>query len=136
MFITTLMAIGLILPQIAQMPVYPIMLLTPRVSDSVAFEGHIRVIDEVIENPYCSCVKTLAEKVKIPLQDADMFKPNSPPFVGAVAIFKYPTVSHIALITHIKGDFFTVYEGNYEECKQGTRDVMWNDKSLIGFYSP
>jgi len=66
--------------------------------------------------------------------NADMFVPNSTPFIGAVAIFRYGDLSHVAEVTYV-GDHFRVRETNYEDDKYGERDIEWNSSNLVGFWS-
>lgn len=86
----------------------------------------------------CSCVQQIkALGVKVPKGwNASDFKPNTTPHIGAVAIFNYHGVSHVALIKKYTSKGFLVAEGNYESCKTGDRDISWDDPSLIGFWDP
>ena len=61
--------------------------------------------------------------------------PNTTPAVGKVAIFKYNTVKHIALITKLNQDSFEVKEANYRPALIDTRTVSWDDSHLVGFWS-
>ena len=85
----------------------------------------------------CSCVKTLkALGVKAPTIDAKWFKPNTTPHVGAVAIFKYKNVSHVALVKELKENYFVVREGNFTPCLITNRRIKYGDAALVGFWSP
>lgn len=63
-------------------------------------------------------------------------KPNSTPHKGSIAIFDYKGIPHLALVTEVNSEGFTVREANYIPAKISTRTVDWKDKNLKGFYSP
>lgn len=88
----------------------------------------------------CNCY--LLVKAKIPLLPLmkDVL-PNTTPHVGAVAIFEYTStkgayVKHIALITSIAAEGFTVLEANKQPCLIGSRFIRWDDPRLVGFFAP
>lgn len=70
--------------------------------------------------------------MKLPLMSE--ITPNTTPKVGAVAIFYYGSVKHVAIITSLEEDGFTVDEANYSHCLKGSRKIAWNDTRLRGFY--
>lgn len=81
-----------------------------------------------------NCYAWLATQVKLPRMV--QIQPNTTPHVGAVAIFYYNNVKHVALITELKADGFTVKEANFHAGKIGTRFVEWGNYALAGFYEP
>ncbi len=82
----------------------------------------------------CNCYSLV--KVKIPsLPHMADVVPNSTPHVGAVAIFQYGTLKHIAYVTSIGADGFRVTEANITPCLVAPRLISWNDPHLRGFWS-
>lgn len=89
---------------------------------------------------FCSCVSYLRTYIpSTPRVDAIWFKdfPKVTPAVGRVAVFYYPTSGeyHVAYISSIQGDGFTVKEANYHHCQEDTRFVSWQDSHIVGFWS-
>lgn len=90
---------------------------------------------------FCSCVKYLRTLLPLtPLVDAQWFKdfPKTPPSVGGVAVFYYPTSNqyHVGYITELRDDGFVLKEANFTHCQKDTRFVSWEDSRLIGFWHP
>ena len=85
----------------------------------------------------CSCIKTArALGVPIPYNtDARDIVPNTPPQVGALALFRYGEASHAAMITGLRERGFWVEEGNKTPCKRTQRFIPWDDPALTGFKS-
>ena len=83
----------------------------------------------------CSCVQ-YAQHLGIKIKgNASSFIPNSMPEVGTLALFRYPT-AHIALVTSLGGETFTVDESNWKPCIIAKRTVRYDNAALIGFYKP
>lgn len=67
--------------------------------------------------------------------------PNTTPHVGAIAIFYYhdkhtgERVKHIAEITAIGAESFTIDEANFSHCASDRRVIEWNDPHVAGFWS-
>ncbi len=91
---------------------------------------------------YCSCIEYLrAIGVEVPKIDALWMQtfPKSVPTVGAVALFSYGAgidKAHVALVTSLGEDSFTVKEANYYSCSKDERVVKYSDKALVGFWNP
>lgn len=82
----------------------------------------------------CNCYLLVEAKIgRLPLM-ADIL-PNTTPHVGAVAIFQYGALKHIALVTAISDDGFTVLESNIKPCLIAPRVIRWSDPHLRGFWS-
>ena len=115
---------------------------------------HAEVSDQCAYDPLCS-LTWAANRIKkgylyewtvancysyvslfVDLPKMAQIKSNATPAVGRVAIFSYKGVKHIALITKLNTSTFSVKEANYHPALISTREVSYNDKSLIGFYSP
>lgn len=62
--------------------------------------------------------------------------PNTGIKVGSVAVFNYSGVKHIAYVSSVNTDSFTVKEANYKPGVIGIREVSIDDRSLEGFWSP
>lgn len=87
------------------------------------------------ESVPCNCYAYLKTKIKdLPLMNKIV--PNSSPSVGSVAIFSYNGLPHLALVTKISADTFSVQEANYKPCGFDSRDVLWTDVHLKGFWTP
>jgi hypothetical protein len=63
-------------------------------------------------------------------------EPNTYAFEGAVVIFDYDGLKHLAYIHELNNDSITVREANYERCHFGYREVDFNDPRIVGFWSP
>lgn len=63
-------------------------------------------------------------------------EPNTYAFEGAVAIFDYDGVKHLAYIEKFNERTFTVREANYKKCHMGFREVSYNDPAIVGFWAP
>lgn len=96
------------------------------------------ILEVKIENIFCSCVQTANYlNPKVPLQDADKFKPNSNPAVGTLALFKFSNgVYHVALIDKIGDKGFHIKQGNKIKCMFSEEWIDWNNPYLTGFYDP
>lgn len=62
--------------------------------------------------------------------------PNSYAFEGAVVIFKYGEVDHLAYVKELREDGFLVAEANYEKGLIKDRLVNYNDDRIVGFFDP
>ena len=80
-----------------------------------------------------NCFSYVSLFVKLPKMSEIL--PNTTPFVGAVAIFNYNGVKHIAYIKELHADGFIVKEANYRPAVVDEREVNWNDKALVGFWA-
>lgn len=69
------------------------------------------------------------------MRTPDDVKPNSVPFEGAAALFKYGKTPHIAVVLKIVEDGFYIGESNYHTCHPSSRFIPWNDPHLRGFYA-
>lgn len=106
----------------------------------IEFEEVVFEEDERCDNIYnyaCSCVVYVREIKGIDFQgDAYTAQPNyfGVPFVGDLAIFHYPDISHLAFVeeVYINGNF-KVSEWNYLPGQATTRIIMADDEFLIGF---
>lgn len=82
----------------------------------------------------CNCylfVKTLIPDLP---RTKDIY-PNSPPKIGAVALFTYPNgLRHYAYIIGLGGSFFRVQECNHREGVCGEREVSYDDPRIDGYY--
>ncbi len=82
----------------------------------------------------CNCFSLVKTKIPSLPKMADV-KPNDAPKVGGVIILQYKTFKHIAYITEITPNGVKVLESNYSPCKLGSREVLFTDPHLIGFWS-
>lgn len=57
------------------------------------------------------------------------------PAIGEVVVLNESYVGHVAVITDIEADSFTISEANYTPCKRGIRKIMFNNPEIIGFWS-
>ena len=73
---------------------------------------------------------------QVPHVDAKWFKPNTTIAVGRLVIFNYNGVWHVAYITALNAETFTVKEANYIPYKLDTREVDYNDPHIVGFWAP
>lgn len=97
---------------------------------------YLGVVPVEVENIGCSCIKTarhFGAKIDWGVNAKDL-KPNSTPEIGALALFAYEGIDHVALITKIEANGFWVKEGNFKECEIGERFVWWIDPFIRGFY--
>lgn len=62
---------------------------------------------------------------------------NSPtPRVGGLVVtYEGRKTGHIAAITAVSGDTFTITEANYIRCQVGTRTLKIGDPRIKGFYN-
>lgn len=112
----------------------------PEVSDECALDpdcalpwGAQRIKDGYIhEWVPANCYLYVSLFLKLPKMA--QIVPNSTPQVGAVAVFQYKNLKHIAIITKLESDGFWVKEANYIPAMIGERFVKWNDPSLEGFW--
>jgi len=67
--------------------------------------------------------------------DAEDFKPNTTPHVGALALFTYKNgISHVARIVEIREDGFLIDQDGVSRCNNPSDFVEWDDKNLTGFW--
>lgn len=93
---------------------------------------------EVDPLPECRCVAYAASKgVEVPPGwDAEDFKGNTTPHVGALALFTYRNgVSHVARITELQEAYFVIDQDGIPECDNPSNEVRWDDKNLRGFWT-
>ena len=85
----------------------------------------------------CSCIHGIRSREIFIKGNAKDIPTGDPPTLGALAKFYYPSTRsyHVALITNMNSESFTVYETNFSKCKEGRRKVFYQDPALIGFYS-
>lgn len=70
-----------------------------------------------------------------PIGLARNLKPNlTYPVVGAIVILNESSAGHMAVVTEVWADTFTITEYNYIPCKGSVRELNKNDKDIIGFY--
>lgn len=114
----------------------------PEVTDKCAFDSRcaLRWTAQRIKDGYlyewvaANCFSYASLFVKLPRM-ADI-KPNTTPAVGRIAVFKYKSLKHIAVITKLNDKTFEVKESNYVAALIGTRSVSWDDPALLGFFEP
>lgn len=102
------------------------------------------VIDEIKKGNQwkwvgCSCVQfARALGVKIPPKtDAKDLKPNATPQIGGLVLLKYGKLDHVATITSLGSQDFSVREANYQSpCQITKRTITYQDKAIRGFWSP
>lgn len=82
----------------------------------------------------CSCFSLVRTKQPLLPRQKDLAPNWNRPIVGAVAIFDYDGVPHVAYVTDIFDGYFYIFEANYSPCKVGTRRVEVGDKHLVGFW--
>lgn len=82
----------------------------------------------------CNCYSYASLFVDLPRMAE--IQSNSTPHKGAIAIFWYGKVKHVAVVTSTEAGGFWVKEANKSPCLTGSRFVKWGDKNLTGFYSP
>ena len=81
----------------------------------------------------CSCVqfaKALGVKIPRGLSAWDLL-PNTTPGIGKLVLING---NHVAVITKIEGTGFWVREANWRPCTTGSRFILWNSKSIRGFW--
>lgn len=66
----------------------------------------------------------------------DDLEPNTPVFVGAAALFRYPSEAHIAYVSGLEETCFWIKETNWKHGKYTERCVDYDDYALRGFYTP
>jgi len=128
LFVTLLVAGVFAFPALAIAEPIPEPLSTPKAAP--------RATQSLTQTVLCSCVKFARFKgALIPYgTNASNFIPNSTPHVGGVAIFRYPNDYHVAYVTALNADTFSIEETNYHRCKKSTRLVSYDDPNLIGFW--
>jgi len=113
----------------------------PDISDAQAFDSEFaltfaaKAISNGTESQWtvCNCYSLVKSRIKGLPHMADII-PNESPRVGAVAIFHYGSLKHVAIVTKMTQDGFFVYESNYSHCVVDTRYVPWNSPNLDGFW--
>ena len=94
---------------------------------------------QVIEEVDCWCVAYAARKgVRVPIGwNAEDFPSNTTPHVGALALFRYKNgVAHVARITSLSEEGFTIDQDGVTRCNNPSDFVAWGDKNLTGFWIP
>jgi surface antigen len=88
---------------------------------------------------FCSCV-TFAKRLTgydSVVGAAKNWPTNSElPSVGGVVVLDEGRIGHVAYITAVQEDSFTVSEANYISCKRSSRTLNISDKSIMGFWNP
>lgn len=88
---------------------------------------------------FCSCVifvKRLTGYDKV-VGEAKNWPTNSEiPSIGGVVVLDEGNVGHVAYITSVNGDSFTISEANYIICQRSSRTLNISDKSIMGFWNP
>lgn len=84
----------------------------------------------------CNCYQfaKYVSGYKLPLMKD--IQPNTYAFEGALVIFDYDGVKHLAYIEKFNETTMTVREANYIKCSNANRDVDYNDPAIKGFWSP
>ena len=83
----------------------------------------------------CNCFSYVMTKLgRLPRLDDIL--PGSPAIRGAIAIFNYDGVRHIAYTEEVNNEWITVSEANYIKCRVGQRTIHIDDPALRGFYIP
>ena len=93
----------------------------------------------LVQTIECWCVTYAAKKgIKVPVGwNADDFKGNTTPHVGALAIFRYKNgVAHVAPITAITEKGFAIDQDGVNRCNNPSDFVLWDDKNIYGFWTP
>ena len=102
----------------------------------VALDTPKAIIEPVIvdKEDLCFCVRYLKLLgAELPPGNAEDFTPNGTPDIGNVALFRYKTDAHVALITGYTENGFAVKESNFRSCQTTEREVYWSDPYLKGF---
>ncbi len=58
------------------------------------------------------------------------------PTVGGVVILNESKIGHVAYITSVDGESFTISEANFKNCQRSSRTLNISDKDIIGFWNP
>lgn len=100
-----------------------------------ALDYAAKAIQEGTESQFtvCNCYALVSTKVRLPRMAGVL--PNTTPHVGAVAIFRYGEVKHIALVTKLSAEGFWVFEANKDPCVVASRFIEWGDPHLAGFFT-
>lgn len=114
----------------------------PEITDEQAFDVDFSLrfaakkIQENREFIFVACNCTFFVRAKMPsLPLIDEIQPNANRHVGAVAVFKYPNVRHVAYVKEVQKDYFVVQEANFIPCFIGERNVRYDDNALLGFWT-
>lgn len=102
----------------------------------VALDTPEAIIEPVIvdKEDLCFCVRYLKLLgAELPPGNAEDFIPDAPPDIGNVALFRYKTDAHVALITGYTDKGFAVRESNFKSCLATEREIYWSDPYLKGF---
>ncbi len=87
---------------------------------------------------FCSCVtfvKRLTGYDQV-VGAAKNWPTNSEqPQVGGVVVLNESKVGHVAYITAVGQDSFTVAEANYISCEKSNRVISLNDPAIMGFWT-
>lgn len=87
--------------------------------------------------PVCSCVLVAKAFTGVTqsIGNARNWPRNSSvPVVGGVVITNESRAGHVAFITSVSNDEFSVKEGNYEHCKLSTRTIAINSPFILGYW--
>jgi len=93
---------------------------------------------QVSQAELCSCVKLARRHIPAlpPIRTPGDITPNTTPFVGAAVLLKYGAVHHIAVITAINENSFSIIESNYKRCQITEREIRYDDPRIRGFWKP
>lgn len=104
----------------------------------ITVEQVIKEEKEVCDDSVVRCNCYLFVRQYIPgLPRSTELVSNSPPKIGSVALFTYPSgLRHYAYVIALGGSNFTVKECNFKRGICGQRDVSYDDPSLDGWWFP
>src|SRR3990167_9901624 len=84
----------------------------------------------------CSCVKYIAQFIKLPpIRTPADLEPNATLWEAKAVLLNY-SLPHIALIEKIDNRGILVKESNFKKCAYGKRWLKFDDKHIRGFYRP
>jgi hypothetical protein len=97
--------------------------------------SHIAKGEEYMWTP-CNCFGLVKTKLGDALPRMADIQPNSEPSVGAVAVYDYNGLKHVAYVTNPQPDGFWEFGANLTPCKIESRFVRYDDPHLLGFFFP
>src|SRR3990167_9708086 len=93
-------------------------------------------VEPKIDPVACSCVKYIAQFIKLPpIRTPADLEPNATLWEAKAVLLNY-SLPHIALIEKIDNRGILVKESNFKKCAYGTRWLKFDDKHIRGFYRP
>ena len=94
------------------------------------------IVEPKIDPVACSCVKYIAQFIKLPpIHTPAELEPNATLWEAKAVLLDYK-LPHIALIEKIDNRGIMIKESNFKKCAYGTRWLKFNDKHIRGFYRP